>query len=197
MRGIISSMKKSAYGFTIVELLIVIVVIAILAGLSYVGYANMQAKARDSTRLSDIAQIAKALELYYADNGEYPTGYCGQPSPWSTPPCPSPKKINGAWSTTSDGSWNVLESALVPRYISEMPKSFASTDADPAVSGGYSYDYARTAGSGCAQPGQSYILVYRLESQSPRRNVSGECADGTGVYDYASASEHAVVKMAL
>ena len=188
---------KRAYGFTIVELLIVIVVIAILAGLSYVGYTNIQAKARDSTRLGDIAQITKALELYYIDNGEYPVGHCGQSSPRSTPPCPSPKKINNAWSTTSDGSWNVVESALVPRYISEMPKSFATTDTDPAVFGGYSYDYVRFAGSECAQPGQSYILVYRLESQSPRRDITGKCADGKSVYDYASASEYAVVKMAL
>lgn len=60
---------NKAHGFTIVELLIVIVVIAILAALSYVGYTSMQARARDSIRKSDIAAITKALHMYKAENG--------------------------------------------------------------------------------------------------------------------------------
>lgn len=59
-------------GFTIVELLIVIVVIAILATISVVAYSGVQARARDSGRVSRIQQIAKAIELYRIDNGQYP-----------------------------------------------------------------------------------------------------------------------------
>jgi len=50
-------------GFTIVELLIVIVVIAILASISVVAYNGIQTRARDSQRSSDISAIKKALEL--------------------------------------------------------------------------------------------------------------------------------------
>ena len=57
-------MKKTTTGFTIVELLIVIVVIAILAAISMVAYTNIQGRARDSRRASDIAQIKKALLAY-------------------------------------------------------------------------------------------------------------------------------------
>ena len=57
-------------GFTIVELLIVIVVIAILAAISLVAYTGVQQRARDSQRLSDIKQISKALQLWSADTSK-------------------------------------------------------------------------------------------------------------------------------
>lgn len=64
-------MRKTTSGFTIVELLIVIVVIAILAAISVVAYTGVQARSRDSMRKSDLAEIKKALMLYYTDNGNY------------------------------------------------------------------------------------------------------------------------------
>src|SRR5690606_9328578 len=65
-------MKKSTSGFTIVELLIVVVIIAILAAISTVAYAGIQSRAEDSGRLHDLRSIAEALELYKTDNGSYP-----------------------------------------------------------------------------------------------------------------------------
>lgn len=71
-------MKKTKSGFTIVELLIVIVVIGILAAITIVAYNGIQGRGRDAKRLSDINAIAKAIELYKADNGSYPpVGYSG------------------------------------------------------------------------------------------------------------------------
>jgi len=63
---------KRRSGFTIVELLIVIVVIAILAAITIVAYNGIQKRAQDSRRANDIASIRKALELYRADTGTYP-----------------------------------------------------------------------------------------------------------------------------
>jgi len=63
---------KKYYGFTIVELLIVIVVIGVLAAISVAAYSGIQGKARDSQRLQDLASIQKALELYKVENGRYP-----------------------------------------------------------------------------------------------------------------------------
>jgi len=70
-------LRKQQTGFTIVELLIVIVVIAILAAISIVAYNGIQKRARDTTRKSDLASIAKAVQLYGVDNGTIASNGCG------------------------------------------------------------------------------------------------------------------------
>ncbi len=65
--------SKLSAGFTIVELLIVIVVIGILAALVVVTYNGIQQKARDTERKTDIKAIHGQLEAYQAQNGKYPT----------------------------------------------------------------------------------------------------------------------------
>ncbi len=64
--------KQLQKGFTIVELLIVIVVIGILAALVLNTFSGVQRRARDTERQTDINSIATQLEVYYNDNGGYP-----------------------------------------------------------------------------------------------------------------------------
>jgi len=65
-------------GFTIVELLIVIVVIGILAAITIVAYNGIQARARDNIRINDLSEIAKSLQLYAIDKGPMTNGSgCG------------------------------------------------------------------------------------------------------------------------
>lgn len=66
-------LKNKNSGFTIVELLIVIVVIGILALLVITTYSGIQGKARNSKRQTDLASLQTHLEAYYNDNGYYPT----------------------------------------------------------------------------------------------------------------------------
>ncbi len=63
---------RNSKGFTIVELLIVIVVIGILAALVITTFTGIQRKARDTERTTDIKAIHSQLEAYYAQNGWYP-----------------------------------------------------------------------------------------------------------------------------
>lgn len=64
-------MKLTKSGFTIVELLIVILVIAILAAISVVAYNGVQQRSRDSIRKSDLSTIAKLLSMYNVNRGNY------------------------------------------------------------------------------------------------------------------------------
>jgi prepilin-type N-terminal cleavage/methylation domain-containing protein len=69
----LAKIRQRSKGFTIVELLIVIVVIGILISIVYVNYNAAQAKSRDSKRLVDAKAIEAALASYRSSNTGYPT----------------------------------------------------------------------------------------------------------------------------
>ena len=153
-------------GFTIVELLIVIVVIAILAAISVVAYSGIQQRARDSQRENDIKILTKALELYYIDNGKYP------PGGGST-------NINSWWTTSSDTSWQGLQTSL-SKYLGGKPlPGDPRQGSTSAMSGGTSYDYYafNSTGNVCGAGGdQGYFILYRFESQPRKDTLIGDCS---------------------
>ncbi|OGE75347.1 MAG: hypothetical protein A3C85_02345 [Candidatus Doudnabacteria bacterium RIFCSPHIGHO2_02_FULL_48_21] len=73
-------------GFTIIELLVVISIIALLASVILVSLNSARAKARNAKRVSDLLQIQTALELYYDDNNRYPVsgGWRSQCAGWGS-----------------------------------------------------------------------------------------------------------------
>lgn len=66
--------KHVGRGFTIVELLIVIVVIGILATITIISYQGIQRKALNTARLAELKDWHKLFEIYKATTGSYPTG---------------------------------------------------------------------------------------------------------------------------
>jgi prepilin-type N-terminal cleavage/methylation domain-containing protein len=66
------TLQRKNEGFTIVELLIVIVVIGILAALVVTTFTGIQQRARNTERETDIKAVHGQLEAYYAQNGSYP-----------------------------------------------------------------------------------------------------------------------------
>jgi type II secretion system protein G len=68
-------MKKTpSSAFTLIELLIVIAIISVLAGLVLGAASSVQKKGARSRAEAEIAAIGAALESYKADNGDYPLG---------------------------------------------------------------------------------------------------------------------------
>ncbi|MDD3491814.1 MAG: type II secretion system protein [Candidatus Pacebacteria bacterium] len=63
---------KNKKGFTLIEMLIVITIIAVLASLILVGMGGAQARSRDSRRIADLHNMMNALELYNSKHGLYP-----------------------------------------------------------------------------------------------------------------------------
>ena len=64
---------RNNHGFTIVELLVVIVIIGILAAITIVSYVDITNKANIATVQLDLTNAAKKLNMYYAEHGTYPS----------------------------------------------------------------------------------------------------------------------------
>ena len=78
----IHSSKKNESGFTLLELLVVMVIISTLAVIGLRTFLRSQMRGRDAKRKNDLEQITRALEMYRSDKGYYPvnslTGQTGQ-----------------------------------------------------------------------------------------------------------------------
>jgi prepilin-type N-terminal cleavage/methylation domain-containing protein len=107
-------------GFTIVELLIVIVVIGILAAITIVAYNGVQSRAKQAKMQSDISNVQKLVEAYYAINGTYPITATALNIDWGTNTARSDANCSYG---TQDADW-------VPGLDSTLPQSTSSTGVD-------------------------------------------------------------------
>ena len=96
------SKTNTKNGFTIVELLIVIVVIGILAAITIVAFNGIQDRARNTKTENAIAQYSKALITYATIHGQYPAGSVNSPCLGLA----SDYGANNCWGGTVDVSFN-------------------------------------------------------------------------------------------
>ena len=75
-------MRRARQGFTIVELLLVIAVIAVLAAIVIVAYSGIQDRARNAARVNDLSNLQKTIETYKIQNGSYPQTTAESPANW-------------------------------------------------------------------------------------------------------------------
>ena len=157
-------MKKQT-GFTIVELLIVIVVIGILAAITIVAYNGIQTRAKDTTRKSDVAAMAKATAIYTIQSGDKlidESAKCGS---------------HGA------GYWRSNYAGL-PSIYQCVSGEATSTDSSDDIPGLPKVDPANTSymKANCTKDGQqvSYILT-NLRGQPQNANFIESICDGPQV----------------
>lgn len=82
---------RSSRGFTLIELVVVISILAILSGVLVPRVTNHLKSARDARRLADIKAVRGAIEQYYMDKGVYPT--------------PNANSSYGGWDVSTDGDF--------------------------------------------------------------------------------------------
>ncbi|MFA4827096.1 MAG: type II secretion system protein [Candidatus Shapirobacteria bacterium] len=70
--------KGKIKGFTLVELLVTITILAMLATIGMSQFGTAQRKSRDVRRKGDLDGVYKALQAYYADYGRFPASTLGR-----------------------------------------------------------------------------------------------------------------------
>ncbi len=63
---------QAKHGFTIAELLIVIIVVAILAAITIVAFSGIQQRTKNTAKIANVEQAIKLIRLYKTENEEYP-----------------------------------------------------------------------------------------------------------------------------
>lgn len=131
--------RSSARGFTLVELLVVITIVAVLATLSFIGVGRAMASARASNALKSLQQIALANVAYSTDNGgrivgagngldwqgesTNGMGIMGRLYPYVSGVQKSPSQLN--WEDDITPTYGPLRDANVPISISSASQTWA------------------------------------------------------------------------
>ncbi|MEO7364628.1 MAG: prepilin-type N-terminal cleavage/methylation domain-containing protein [Candidatus Saccharimonadales bacterium] len=136
----VSLKKMRSQGFTIVELLIVIVVIGILALLVITTYSGIQQKARNTKRQADMSAVQTQLEAFYQTNGYYPNLTDMNSTTWLST---NMKSLD--LTALTDPSNPTQSSTLVAAPVAKS-YSYAATDA-----AGSTCDGAAPADQACAK----------------------------------------------
>lgn len=83
--------RRLRRGFTLIELVVVISILAILSGVLVPRVTNHLKSARDARRLADIKAVRNAIEQYYMDKGSYPAA--------------NANSTYGGWDVSNDGDF--------------------------------------------------------------------------------------------
>lgn len=145
----LKTIKKIQSGFTIIELLIVIAVIGILALLTINSYVGINARARDTNRVSDITNIKEKLEEYYNENNGYPNTFQASTFPGLD-----------AESLKDPKNQDIKINAVV------ADKTAAEAVAAPAATDTFQYVYIPYGDAGCTNNCKGFVLKSYIERPS-------------------------------
>lgn len=177
-------MPVQSKGFTLVELLVVISIIAILSTIGLTIYTGAQKSARISKRIRDLAAVQTALELYYNSNKAYP---CSN-AVCTTPPA---NRSECATQGSYPSDQVVYESStkkLVPTYMVAFPsdpRMDAANSKNCYIYKSNGIDYKLMANIESSEMSQSDFnsqknLVDPYYDGGPQVNTSPTSCDGAG-----------------
>lgn len=153
------------YGFTIVEISIVIAVIGVLTSIALVSFNQVQKQSRDNKRKADIAVMQSELEQYYEKNGEYPTG-CSKYTIAQASFC----NVSNNY-PTSASSFNA--DTTLTSLRSTLP-GIGSSFGDPLDNAGYPFGLSNYGFS------QHYFYIGQMDSNTAAKSSSGLFGGASG-----------------
>lgn len=161
---------QSKKGFTLIELLVVISIISLLSSVVLSTVSVARKKSRDTTRITQMREVAKAIDLYHAEYGNYPVAHSPRNNSCGT----------GGNSTEPHGEWdNVIQLLINGGFLPAIPRDPINSGHNTSQS--YCYKYASyTSGSvewrRCSTVNKSdadirmedygYVLLFRTESST-------------------------------
>lgn len=107
----------SRFGFTIIELVIVVSIISLLATILVMNFNESRMSARDDARKASLSQLQVALELYKAQHGRYPAMGCGGTNTVVRWIGPGPHSVS--WANNNHCAEYIV--GLAPEFIPELP----------------------------------------------------------------------------
>jgi len=154
-------------GFTLIELMVVILIIMLLATVITVNVDQARKKARDAKRIADMSTVASALQAYYADNHYYPQPWTG---PWT---------CDFYYPTSKQVFAQLIPALRSGNYLNSCPtdptnSSNTCNGQSPDMSSSNPYGYRYTCGNPSSDPSSPctfYILGVHLEQSSGATSI--------------------------
>jgi len=131
-------LSRAPRGFTLIEILVVIVILGVLAALIVPNIMQRPDDARVTAAKSQIALIMQALKLYRLDNQRYPTseqGLNALVAKPEVPPIPSNWKPGGYLDKLPNDPWGRPYVYVIPGVRSEVEVMSFGADGQPGGAG--------------------------------------------------------------
>ncbi|MCX6728984.1 MAG: prepilin-type N-terminal cleavage/methylation domain-containing protein [Candidatus Saccharibacteria bacterium] len=178
--------RESSRGFTIVELLVVIVVIGILVTISIVAYSGVSQKAAVASMQSDLNYASKQIKLSQINNGIFPGSITDCPTPAATNLCLKFSSGNNFVGYSANNSSNPKTFLLIEnnnnltyKITGDTSPALVSTSMQPGVTPGATVELHAAKANGGASQGINAPLTTTWADTSGTSNI-GTLSNFTG-----------------